>query len=78
MTPDKILDLGVKLGVVPFLFYMVIMTRQDVDELQDRLQDCYEERLSERTNPDNQKKMPNKLIAVLPNELKIKKIKRNA
>lgn len=78
MTPEKLLDYSVKFGVLPFMLYMIVITRQDVRYLQERLENCYEMQIISAKKPFNEKKMLNKMVAILPNELKIKKMKRNA
>lgn len=45
MTPNKILDMTVKFGVVPFMFYILMLTRSDVEELREKLYDCYEDQI---------------------------------
>lgn len=52
MTPEKLLDYSVKFGVLPFMLYMVYITRQDlndtrqdVKELQSQLIDCYQDKV---------------------------------
>jgi hypothetical protein len=80
MTPEKILDYSVKFGVVPFMLYMIFVTRQDylqtkdeVKAMQELLVDCYRDQL--RNIPPNQtskREIANvRLVAVLPEKLKI-------
>jgi hypothetical protein len=80
MTPEKILDYSVKFGVVPFMLYMIFVTRQDylqtkdeVKAMQELLVDCYRDQL--RNIPTNQTSKHEidsvRLVAVLPEKLKI-------
>jgi hypothetical protein len=73
MTPEKILDLGVKIGVVPFMFYIIMLTRSDVKELQTALKDCYLQMNNLSENPtENKRSFTFKALAILPtNSLKI-------
>jgi hypothetical protein len=67
MTPEKILDLGVKIGVVPFMFYIIMLTRSDVKELQTALKDCYLQMNNLSENPrDEQQKDTFRIVAILP------------
>jgi hypothetical protein len=67
MTPEKILDLGVKIGVVPFMFYIIMLTRSDVKELQTALKDCYLQMNNLSDNPrDERQKDTFRIVAVLP------------
>ena len=68
-TPKEILDLAVKFGVVPFLFYMIVITRQDVRYLQERLENCYEMQIP-RVYADKRK--IEKLVFILPEKIKVK------
>ena len=54
MTPDRILDLTVKFGVVPFMFYVLFLTRsdlestrEDVKQVQELLTDCYTDQIED-------------------------------
>ena len=47
MTPEKILDYSVKFGVLPFMIYMIWITRQDLTEVKEQLRNCYEERIED-------------------------------
>lgn len=47
MTPEKLLDYSVKFGVLPFMLYMIWITRQDLTEVKQQLNKCYEERINE-------------------------------
>lgn len=70
MTPEKILDLGVKIGVVPFMFYIIMLTRSDVKELQTALKDCYLQMNNLSENPrDERQKDTFRIVAVLPSNL---------
>lgn len=52
MNPEKILDLSVKFGVLPFMIYMIFITRSDLQEVKENLSDCYEDRIEDlRPNP---------------------------
>jgi hypothetical protein len=73
MTPEKLLDYSVKFGVLPFMLYMIVITRNDLEEVKERLYDCYEDRIV--TEPMQRSKFPEPLnvVAVLPCEVKIRK-----
>lgn len=72
MTPEKILDLGFKIGVVPFMFYVIMLTRSDVKELQTALKDCYLQMNNLSENPrQSQNRMIYKPLAILPSQIKI-------
>ena len=67
MTPEKILDLGVKIGVVPFMFYIIMLTRSDVKELQTALKDCYLQMNNLSENPrDEEQNDTFRILAILP------------
>lgn len=81
MTPEKLLDYSVKFGVLPFMLYMVYITRQDlndtrqdVKELQSQLIDCYQDKVVSKpivltkTVSDSVR-----AVAVLPDKFKIVK-----
>lgn len=75
MTPEKILDLSVKFGVVPFLFYMIVITRQDLTEVKQQLNNCYEERIEElkpRMLLNSESREYQRPEAVLPEKFKFK------
>lgn len=81
MTPEKILDYSVKFGVVPFMLYMIFVTRQDylqtkdeVKAMQELLVDCYRDQLRDRPTQQTNKPFNDsvKLVAVLPEEFKCK------
>ena len=81
MTPEKLLDYSVKFGVLPFMLYMVYITRQDlndtrqdVKELQSQLIDCYQDKAISK--PIGLKKTVSdsfRAVAVLPDKFKIVK-----
>jgi hypothetical protein len=72
MTPEKILDLGVKIGVVPFMFYIIMLTRSDVKELQTALKDCYLQMNNLSENPrESKNNYTFKPLAILPSQIKI-------
>jgi hypothetical protein len=80
MTPEKILDYSVKFGVVPFMLYMIFVTRQDylqtkdeVKAMQELLVDCYRDQLRNiPTNQTSKREIDSvRLVAVLPEKLKI-------
>lgn len=68
MTPEKVLDLGVKFGVVPFMFYQIFVLNGKLDKVEERLYDCYEDRLvtahDRPTDPFFE--MISKQVAILP------------
>ena len=67
MTPEKILNLGMNIGVVPFMFYVIMLTRSDVKELQMALKDCYLQMNNLSENPrDERQKDTFRIVAVLP------------
>lgn len=68
MTPEKVLDLTVKFGVVPVLFYVVMLTRSDMEDLKRDLRDCYRERIEDlRPKSAHQQFVhPVPVFAVLP------------
>lgn len=78
MTPEKILDYSIKFGVLPFMLYMVFITRQDlnatrqdVKELQSQLIDCYQDKA--HTKPHGLTKEAIEIVrvfAILPNKCK--------
>lgn len=78
MTPEKILDYSIKFGVLPFMLYMVYITRQDlnatrqdVKELQALLIDCYQDKASSRPLGLNEDIFEGvRVYAVLPNKSK--------
>jgi len=72
MNPEKILDLTVKFGVVPLMFYWIIVLDRKLTTVESRLYDCYEDRIQVQPLSDNKPKEVKQLIAVLPNEVKIK------
>lgn len=71
LTPEKVLDLSVKFGVVPFLFYQTIKQDGEIAELQAKVYECYEDRLQSAGNtPDNV--FDERIFsAILPDKLKI-------
>ena len=75
MTPEKILDLSIKFGVLPFMIYMIWITRQDLSEVKAQLNDCYEDRIEDlrplRLNTEVWERST--IEAILPEEFKIKK-----
>lgn len=81
MTPEKLLDYSIKFGVLPFMIYMVFITRQDlqqtrtdVKELQGLLIDCYQDKAVSK--PIGLKKTVSdsvRAVAVLPDKFKIVK-----
>ena len=81
MTPEKLLDYSIKFGVLPFMLYMVYITRQDlndtrqdVKELQSQLIDCYQDKVVSK--PIGLKKTVTdsfRAVAVLPDKFKIVK-----
>lgn len=72
MNPEKILDLTVKFGVVPLMFYWIIVLDRKLTTVESRLYDCYEDRIQVQPLSDNKPREIKELIAVLPNELRIK------
>ena len=79
MTPEKLLDYSIKFGVLPFMIYMVFITRQDlqqtredVKQLQGLLIDCYQDKAvinrnrSAKTLTDSVRP-----VAILPDKFKI-------
>lgn len=81
MTPEKLLDYSVKFGVLPFMLYMVYITRQDlndtrqdVKELQSQLIDCYQDKVVSKPNGLTKNvKDSVRAVAVLPDKFKIVK-----
>lgn len=81
MTPEKLLDYSVKFGVLPFMLYMVYITRQDlndtrqdVKELQSQLIDCYQDKVVSKPNGLTKNvKDSFRAVAVLPDKFKIVK-----
>jgi hypothetical protein len=72
MTPEKILDLTVKFGVVPLMFYWITVLDKKLTSVESRLYDCYEDQIHTRPLSDNKIIDIKELLAVLPNELRIK------
>jgi len=72
MTPEKILDLTVKFGVVPLMFYWIIVLDKKLTSVETRLYDCYEDQIHTRPLTSKKPKKVIEWIAVLPNEVKIK------
>ncbi len=81
MTPEKILDYSVKFGVVPFMLYVLVLTRQDylqtkdeVKAMQELLVDCYRDQLRNIPTQHTSKHTADveRLIAVLPERFKCK------
>lgn len=78
MTPEKLLDYSIKFGVLPFMLYMVFITRQDlndtrqdVKELQGLLIDCYQDRaMSKPHGLTKHVKDVVRVFAILPNKCK--------
>jgi hypothetical protein len=78
MTPEKLLDYSIKFGVLPFMLYMVFITRQDlnqtrtdVKELQGLLIDCYQDKAMSRPNGLTKHfKEGFRVFAILPNKCK--------
>ena len=81
MTPEKLLDYSIKFGVLPFMIYMVFITRQDlqqtrtdVKELQGLLIDCYQDKVVSKPNGLTKNvKDSVRAVAVLPDKFKIVK-----
>lgn len=81
MTPEKLLDYSIKFGVLPFMIYMVFITRQDlqqtrtdVKELQGLLIDCYQDKAVSKPNGLTKNvKDSVRAVAVLPDKFKIVK-----
>ena len=81
MTPEKLLDYSIKFGVLPFMIYMVFITRQDlqqtrtdVKELQGLLIDCYQDKAVSKPNGLTKNvKDSFRAVAVLPDKFKIVK-----
>lgn len=79
MTPEKLLDYSIKFGVLPFMIYMVFITRQDlqqtrtdVKELQGLLIDCYQDKaVINRNGLAKHVKEGFRVYAILPNKFKI-------
>lgn len=81
MTPEKLLDYSVKFGVLPFMIYMVFITRQDLSETKDEVKemrglliDCYQDKAI--SNPHGLTKSIDtgvRFVAVLPDKFKIVK-----
>lgn len=72
MTPEKILDLTVKFGVVPLMFYWIIVLDKKLTSVETRLYDCYEDQIHTRPLTDKRTLDVVEWLAILPNELKIK------
>jgi hypothetical protein len=78
MTPEKLLDYSVKFGVLPFMLYMVFITRQDlndtredVKQLQGLLVDCYKQKVYNRPMGLTKNIEEGvRLYAILPNKCK--------
>lgn len=78
MTPEKLLDYSIKFGVLPFMIYMVFITRQDlqqtredVKQLQGLLIDCYQDKTVKNLNGlSKQIKESIPLFAILPDKFK--------
>ncbi len=77
MTPEKILDLSVKFGVLPFMIYMVFITRQDlketrieVVEMRSLLIDCYQDKTIVPKGLTGTVVVKEQLLAVLPEKQK--------
>jgi hypothetical protein len=72
MTPEKILDLTVKFGVVPLMFYWIIVLDKKLTSVETRLYDCYEDQIHTRPLTDKRALDVVEWLAILPNEIKIK------
>jgi len=77
MTPEKLLDYSIKFGVLPFMLYMVYITRQDlnttrqdVKELQAQLIDCYQDKVMKPHGLTKHVKEGVRVYAILPNKCK--------
>jgi hypothetical protein len=85
MTPERILDLSVKFGVLPFVLCWLWFQRSDIQEqkkdikeLQILLTDCYKDQINRITfEPFGMNKdsvtLPHRFEAVLPEKTKIVK-----
>lgn len=72
MSPEKVLDLTVKFGVVPVLFYVVMITRADVEDMKRDLKDCYQDRIEELKprSVNRTIKIGFRPVAILPSKCK--------
>lgn len=78
MTPEKLLDYSVKFGVLPFMLYMVFITRQDladtkqeVKEMRGLLIDCYQDKITAPIHGITKEVHEQlRMVAVLPNKCK--------
>jgi len=75
MTPEKLLDYSVKFGVLPFMMYLIFITRTDLKEVKERLYDCYEDRITNQPIQRSKFAEPSNIFAILPCEIKVKKDK---
>ena len=78
MTPDKLLDYSVKFGLLPFVLWQLYAykadleaTKRDVKEMQVLLIDCYRDQLKTPLQTDKTTDESIRLLAVLPDKLKI-------
>jgi len=72
MTPEKILDLTVKFGVVPLMFYWIIVLDKKLTSVENRLYDCYEDQIHTRPLTSEKSTEIKELIAVLPSKMRIR------
>jgi hypothetical protein len=72
MTPEKILDLTVKFGVVPLMFYWIIVLDKKLTTVESRLYDCYEDQIHTRPLTSKKPTEIKELIAVLPSKMRIR------
>jgi hypothetical protein len=77
MTPEKLLDYSVKFGVLPFMIYMVFITRQDlketrieVVEMRSLLIDCYQDKTIVPKGLTGQVLHKEQQFAILPDKRK--------
>lgn len=77
MTPEKLLDLSVKFGVLPFLIVAVMITRKDlqdtksdVKEMQRLLIDCYQDKVIQPKGLTKRVEEHQRIVAILPDKCK--------
>ena len=72
MSAEKVLDLTVKFGVVPLMFYWIFKLDNKLEDVESRLYDCYEDQIQRVENgvTKHQKDERFRIVAVLPDKCK--------